>query len=200
MKRFLPISLLLLACLPVPVAVAEERTLTHEQMEALANTGDFTGEEEIVRPKNLPDLTKGGTLPTGKAAPPVWTLGPTGIVGQMAGREKGDQVLVHGTVKSSPSEGKLLPGDVIIGMHGRQFVAGFRNVNYCSPACETEVHSQIQLALAPLCRVGGVLPVPICILIRSDWDVEDLLLGTRTGNLPKQSLKSLHAFLHLFQP
>jgi len=50
-------------------------------MEALANTGDFTGDEEIERPKNLPDLTKGDVLPEGKSAPPVWTFGPTGIVG-----------------------------------------------------------------------------------------------------------------------
>jgi hypothetical protein len=122
MKRFLR-SILLLVALGIP-AFAEERTMTPDQMEALAKSGDFTGEEDIERPKDLPDLTKGGALPTGKSAPPIWTYGPTGIVGQMAGREKGDQILVHGTLKGSPSEGKFLPGDVILGVNGRKFTAG----------------------------------------------------------------------------
>jgi hypothetical protein len=122
MKRFLR-SILLLVALGIP-AFAEERTMTPEQMEALAKSGDFTGEEDIERPKDLPDLTKGGVLLTGKSAPPIWTYGPTGIVGQMAGREKGDQILVHGTLKGSPSEGKFLPGDVILGVNGRKFTAG----------------------------------------------------------------------------
>ena len=116
-------SALVLSALVLPVS-GEERTLTPEQMEALANQGDFTGEEEIERPKNLPDLTKYDPLPTGKAGPPVWTLGPTGIVIQMAGREAGDQILVKGTVKGSPSEGKILPGDVILGLNGKKFIAG----------------------------------------------------------------------------
>ena len=125
MKQF---PILTLGCLAsaiiIPLAFAEERTLTPEQMEALANSGDFTGEEELDRPKNLPDLTNGDKLPGGKSAPPVWTLGPTGIAGQMAGRAKGDQILVKTTVKGSPSDGKFLPGDVIIGINGEKFVAG----------------------------------------------------------------------------
>jgi HEAT repeat protein len=125
MKQFPILTLGCLAsALMIPLALAEERTLTPEQMEALANTGDFSGEEELERPKNLPDLTNGGKLPSGKSAPPVWTLGPTGIAGQMAGRTKGEQILVKTTVKGSPSEGKFLPGDVIIGMNGKKFVAG----------------------------------------------------------------------------
>ncbi len=116
--------LLLLALLPLPTVVAEERTLTVEEMEALANGGDFGEAEDVVRPKDMPDLTKGGVIKKGKGAPPVWTLGPTGIICQMSGKLKGDQILVHRAYPGSPSEGKILPGDVIIGMNGKKFVAG----------------------------------------------------------------------------
>ncbi|HEX5791210.1 MAG TPA: DUF6288 domain-containing protein [Luteolibacter sp.] len=121
-----PILILsVLLWLPCSLVRAEERTLTAEEMEALANAGDFSEAEEKERPKNLPDLTKGGSIPGGKAAPPVWFYGPTGIAGQVTGKKfQGDQILVIGTYKGSPAEGKFLPGDVIIGMNGQKFVAG----------------------------------------------------------------------------
>ena len=104
---------------------AEERTLTAEEMEALAKAGDFTEVEEKERPKNLPDLTKGGVMPQGKGAPPLWIYGPTGIGGQVTGKQfQGDQILVSKIYKGSPAEGKFMRGDVIIGMNGKKFVAG----------------------------------------------------------------------------
>ncbi len=115
---------LLLAATWLPSS-AEERTLTAVEMEALAKAGDFTEAEEKERPKKLPDLTKGGTLPRGKGAPPVWFYGTTGIGGQVTGKKfQGDQILVRRIYKGSPAEGKFLPGDVLIGMNGKKFVAG----------------------------------------------------------------------------
>ncbi|MFK7910832.1 MAG: DUF6288 domain-containing protein [Akkermansiaceae bacterium] len=104
-------------------ALADERTLTPEQMEAIANQGALTGEENQ-RPAKLPDLTKGDPLPEVKKGHVVWTLGPTGVAGIMSGKHKGDQIQVQATLKGSPAEGKFLPGDVIIGMNGKKFVAG----------------------------------------------------------------------------
>ncbi len=112
-----------LVLLVFPLA-AEERTLTPEQMEKLATEGDFSSEVSE-RPANLPDLTKYEPIPSGKKSnPPVWTLGPTGIVSQMLNRRmRADQILVKGTLKGSPADGKLLPGDVLLGMNGRKFDA-----------------------------------------------------------------------------
>jgi hypothetical protein len=124
MKRSL-LLYLLLPILATSAVRAEERTLTAEQMEALSHDGDLTEEQELERPKNLPDLTKGGLMPKGKGAPPVWIYGPTGIGGQVTGKQfQGDQILVSKIYKGSPAEGKFMPGDVIIGMNGKKFVAG----------------------------------------------------------------------------
>jgi len=122
MKTHLVLILCLLSGL-VAVAPAEERTLTPEQMEAIANQGGLTGEQNE-RPAKLPDLTKGETIPEGKYGPEIWTFGPTGVAGIMAGKFKGDQIQVQATLKGSPAEGKFLPGDVLIGMNGKKFVAG----------------------------------------------------------------------------
>ena len=64
MKRSL-LLYLLLPILATSAVRAEERTLTAEQMEALSHDGDLTEEQELERPKNLPDLTKGGLMPKG---------------------------------------------------------------------------------------------------------------------------------------
>ena len=42
----------------------------------------------------------------------------------MSGGFPGDQLLVQGSIKGSPAEGKLLPGDVITGINGVKFQAG----------------------------------------------------------------------------
>lgn len=111
-------------CLLLAPVLAEERTLTPEQKEQLAEGGDFSPETPE-RPANLPDLTKGDPIPDGgKNPPPTWTLGPTGIVATFAGRFKGDQLQVKTTLEGSPAEGKLQWGDVLVGMNDQKFQAG----------------------------------------------------------------------------
>ena len=101
---------------------ADEREVTEEQQAAIQNGGDVV--EEAVRPGNLTDLTKGEGLPASKNKPMTWHLGPTGISCVMSGGAVGDQLLVQGTIKGSPAEGKFLPGDVITGITGVKFQAG----------------------------------------------------------------------------
>jgi len=76
------------------------------------------------RPARLPDLTKGGKPPVGKRGPIGWNLGPTGIIGVWNHEFAGDQCLVLKVEKESPAEGKILPGDVILGVGGKDFTAG----------------------------------------------------------------------------
>lgn len=113
--------LLLLAAMTV-TAPADEREVTTEQQEAVQKGGDV--EEKIERPKNLPDLTKGEPLPSGKFPLQIWHLGPTGISCFMACGFPGDQLLVKGSIKGSPAEGKFVSGDVITGINGKKFQAG----------------------------------------------------------------------------
>lgn len=101
---------------------ADEREVTEEQQAAVLNGGDVV--EETLRPENLTDLTKGEGLPPSKNKPFIWHLGPTGISSIMSGGAVGDQLLVQGTIKGSPAEGKFLPGDVITGINGVKFQAG----------------------------------------------------------------------------
>lgn len=115
-----------LAALLVPQLQAEERTLTPEQMEQLSQEGELD-DDAPERPTNLPDLTKYDPLPVdGKGKePPIWTLGPTGIVSQMIDfRFQGDQVLVKGALPGSPADGRIQPGDVLLGLNGKKFEAG----------------------------------------------------------------------------
>ena len=121
MKSLLRITAsLLLGALPGR-GLAEEREVTPEQLEAIQSGGDVA---PAPRPAKLPDLTKGEDLVAGKFPPQLWYLGPTGITGFMVGDFTGDQFQVQGAVKGSPSEGKFLWGDVIIGMNGKKFTAG----------------------------------------------------------------------------
>ena len=113
-------SLLLL--LLTTFAFADEREVTEEQQAAVLNGGDVV--EEIIRPENLTDLTKGEGLPPSKNKPYLYHLGPTGISCFMSGGAVGDQLLVQGTIKGSPAEGKFIPGDVITGINGVKFEAG----------------------------------------------------------------------------
>ncbi len=123
MKIFQSLFSTLLLGAMVPTVYAEERTLTPEQMEALAKGGEII-DETPERPAKLPDLTKGDPIPATKDKPEIWYLGPTGIVGIMVGGFEGDQIQVQSTLKGSPAEGKFLWGDVITGMSGEKFVAG----------------------------------------------------------------------------
>ncbi|MFT7515067.1 MAG: HEAT repeat protein [Candidatus Omnitrophota bacterium] len=120
MKPF--VSFCVLSCFLLPYLVfAEERPVSDEQLAAIQSGGGF---EEVSRPVNLPDLTRGDRLPGGKSGPQKWNLGPSGIVALMVGGFKGDQLQVVATLKGSPAEGKFLKGDVLIGMNGKKFVAG----------------------------------------------------------------------------
>jgi len=118
-------SLCLCAALVLP-AFAEERTMTLEQALKLVEDGDLGEENEEPSNLKLPDLTKGEPLPPppGKGKYPIWNLGPTGVAVIMSGQFPGYQMQVQGTIKGSPSEGKLLPGDVITGINGKPFKAG----------------------------------------------------------------------------
>ncbi len=112
---------LLFVALPY-AAVADEREVTEEQQAAVKNGGDIV--QETIRPENLTDLTKGEGLPPSNNKPYLWRLGPTGISCFMSGGAQGDQLLVQGTIKGSPADGKFLPGDVITGINGIKFQAG----------------------------------------------------------------------------
>jgi len=104
--------------------LADERTHTPEQMEALAQGGDLMPEMPQ-RLRNLPDLTRGDPMPeSGKKPPTIWTLGPTGVVGLMIGKFEGYQIAVKGALTGSPAAGKILEGDVVIGMNGQKFERG----------------------------------------------------------------------------
>jgi hypothetical protein len=76
------------------------------------------------RPAKLPDLTKGDKPPKKKAGLIGWNLGPTGIVGVWNYEFSGDQCLVLKVEPDSPAAGKILPGDVILGVQGKDFVVG----------------------------------------------------------------------------
>jgi len=116
----------LLLCCAGSLAIAEERTLTPEQMEALANTGELETPAPPSRPSSLPDLTKGEWVRDMDEIN-VWNLGPTGAVGYLVGGFTGDQIQVLSVTPGSPAAGKLQWGDVILGANGKDFVAGEHN-------------------------------------------------------------------------
>jgi len=105
-------------------AVAKERTLTAEEMQALA-AGSELAPVKSKRPASLPNLLKCELIPLPKEGGPItWNLGPTGIIGIKNGGFKGDQVFVQMVLPGSPAEGKIQWGDVILGVNGKDFVAG----------------------------------------------------------------------------
>lgn len=108
-----------------PVSRADERTLTPEQVEQLATSGELTSNTNA-RPAKLPDLTKGDPADRSGEAGKIntWNLGPTGIIGYMSGGLKGDQIEVDKVLPNSPAQGKLQWGDVILGVNGTRFSAG----------------------------------------------------------------------------
>jgi hypothetical protein len=103
------------------IVFADEREVTEEQQAVI---GGAEVVAETIRPENLTDLTKGEGLPASKNKPYLYHLGPTGISCFMSGGAVGDQLLVQGTIKGSPAEGKFIPGDVITGINGVKFKAG----------------------------------------------------------------------------
>lgn len=121
------ISPLCICSLLIVPSSADERTMTMEQALQIVESGNIETDVYYQNtPKNLPDLTKGDPLPPppkiGKR--PIWNLGPTGIAVIMSGNFGGYQMQVQNTIKGSPSDGKLLPGDVITGINGKPFQPG----------------------------------------------------------------------------
>ncbi|MFT5522102.1 MAG: hypothetical protein ACI9HK_000039 [Pirellulaceae bacterium] len=122
--RYLAITLCLTSmfCALGSTSIAQDRTLTPEQLEELLKEGELAS-GETKRPAKLIDLTKGERV-SEMQKPDIWHFGPTGIVGYTVGGMKGDQIQVQSVLKGSPAEGKLQWGDVILGMNGKKFVAG----------------------------------------------------------------------------
>ena len=124
MKTFYTIIVLATLSYLAASTVADERTLTPEQLEQLAKDGELN--QVAARPSKLPDLTKGdlvgGTTKSNRIN--TWNLGPTGAIGMFVAGFSGDQIQVQTVLKGSPAEGKLQYGDVIVGVGGKKFVAG----------------------------------------------------------------------------
>lgn len=109
-------------CLAAHPVRAAERDVEAAMQAALGHSPDM---EQPARPAKMPDLTKGEPLPPpGKDGPVTWNMGPVGIVGIKNGGNEGDQVQVISVVPGSPADGKVLPGDVLLGVQGTKFVVG----------------------------------------------------------------------------
>ena len=85
---------------------------------------------EDVKPgvvSDLPDLTKGELIPEsqhGESGPITMNIGATGIVGIKNGGFAGSQIRVVNVAEGSPAHGKVLVGDVLLGVAGKDFVPG----------------------------------------------------------------------------
>ncbi len=114
-----------LLCSFTALAMAQEREQTTAEMASTGRIPELE-EQERAQPSKLPDFTKGDPMPPPpKGGWPTWQFGPTGIIGMKnAGGDKGDQIRVINVAEGSPAEGKVLPGDVIIGVHGKRFSLG----------------------------------------------------------------------------
>jgi HEAT repeat protein len=93
------------------------------QLKAEASKPTMAGERVL-------DYTKGEPLPTDdpeeidKLGLFSLNWGPTGIVGRRNGRFDADQIEVLAVLPGSPAHGKVLPGDVILGVAGKKFALG----------------------------------------------------------------------------
>ena len=123
LSRLLTLTALVLATF----AWSAERDADSAQQAVQAEASGGPTPEEVAalaRPKNMPNLLKGDKIPAGKDGVPTWNVGPTGIIGLKNGGFGGDQVQVAVVLPGSPAEGKFLPGDVILGVQGKDFVVG----------------------------------------------------------------------------
>ena len=130
MKRSNKLALSLGTCavalsfvLPVPAA---ERDTDQAEDAATVDANDTEGHAYVPeRPAKMPDLTKGEPLPPpGKHGYSYWNMGPVGIVGIKNGGTPGDQVQITSVIAGSPADGKVLPGDVLLGVQGKKFHVG----------------------------------------------------------------------------
>jgi hypothetical protein len=117
--HFLGVAVVVVMATMTTALAGDEREVTEEQQAAVSGAVDET--EKPARPDQLPDFTKGAPV---SAEMQVWSLGPTGIVGVWAGGFGGDQFLVQTVLPGSPAVGKLLPGDVLLGLNGTPFKPG----------------------------------------------------------------------------
>ena len=115
--------LVLLLCLAIAMpTIAAERNAEAAKKAALGESDDL---KEPARPAKLPDFTKGEPMPPPpKDGFPLWNMGPAGIIGMHNQQNKGDQIRVITLRPGSPAEGKLLQGDVLVGVGGSDFKAG----------------------------------------------------------------------------
>jgi hypothetical protein len=111
-------------CVLVPATLAQRDVAAAQA----AATGHIPAleQQERAQPSQLPDFTKGEPMPPPpKDGWPTWLFGPTGIIGMKnAGGDKGDQIRVINVASGSPADGSVLSGDVLIGVHGKQFELG----------------------------------------------------------------------------
>lgn len=111
--------------LSLSTVLADERDADEAAAAALGQSAD-----EVVapRPAHLPDLTKGDPMPPPpKGDYPTWNMGPVGIIG-IKNHNEGDQIRVISVVEGSPAQGKMLTGDVILGVEGQMMEVG-RDIN-----------------------------------------------------------------------
>lgn len=121
-SRLLTLTALVLATF----AWSAERDTDGAVKAAVSDATDSEGSAYVpVRPAKMPDLTKGDPLPPpGKDGPSLWNMGATGVIGIKNGGNAGDQVQVVSIYPGSPAEGKIFPGDVLLGVAGKLFVVG----------------------------------------------------------------------------
>ena len=114
---------LALCLLAAPQAPAKERDADAAEAAALGHSADV---EKPAAPRRLPDFTKGDPMPPPpKYGWPTWQFGPTGIIGMKnAGGDSGDQIRVISVMEGSPAQGKVLPGDVLLGVQDQKFQLG----------------------------------------------------------------------------
>jgi|GEM_PF-687704 len=123
------LSCVLIAVFAIEVLPARAEVERDAEEAAKAATTDgaeeAAAEQESLRPSNLPDLTKGEVIPLPKKGGPItWNIGQTGIIGIKNAGFAGDQIQVVAVLPGTPAEGKVIPGDVILGVNGKDFVAG----------------------------------------------------------------------------
>jgi hypothetical protein len=103
-----------------------ERDADEASSAAQTDASDAEGQAYVPkRPAKMPDLMKGDPLPApGKDGQVLWNMGASGIIGIKNGGNAGDQVQVISLMPGSPAEGKVFPGDVLLGVAGKHFVVG----------------------------------------------------------------------------
>jgi HEAT repeat protein len=124
-SRFLRDLFLLFVCTILSTTVLYAAAERDVDAAMLAAQGHSPDEEEPPRPDKLPDLTKGERIPLPKKGGPItWNIGQTGIIGVKNGSFEGDQIRVVSVLPGSPAEGKVIPGDVILGVQDIRFKPG----------------------------------------------------------------------------